>query len=188
MSLQYGLLGLLNYSDMTGYELDKTFQDSLSHFWRGQRSQIYRELNKMEEMGWLSSRIHFQEDKPNQRIYSITEKGKEALAAWLDPEAELEFSPMRNEMLMHVFFSGQNKIEDNIRWLKRVEQRYLEQYKSLQDMEKVIHSYSCEVNTDMDSMYWMLTGKYGLAYNQMHLEWVRNSIAELEQYLEQEKE
>lgn len=30
MSLKYGLLGLLNHEDMTGYELSKAFKDSLS--------------------------------------------------------------------------------------------------------------------------------------------------------------
>lgn len=47
MSLSHGLLGLLNYTDMTGYDLAKTFQDSLCYFWQAQTSQVYRELNKM---------------------------------------------------------------------------------------------------------------------------------------------
>ena len=34
MSLKHGLLGLLNYGSMTGYELDKIFRDSLSFFWQ----------------------------------------------------------------------------------------------------------------------------------------------------------
>lgn len=59
MSLKYGLLSLLNYGDMTGYELSKEFDDSLGFFWQAQISQIYRELNTMEKCGWLKSKITF---------------------------------------------------------------------------------------------------------------------------------
>ncbi len=48
MALKQGLLGLLNYGEMTGYELAKAFNDSLSFFWQAQTSQIYRELNQLE--------------------------------------------------------------------------------------------------------------------------------------------
>ena len=39
MALKQGLLGLLNYGEMTGYELAKAFNDSLSFFWQAQTSQ-----------------------------------------------------------------------------------------------------------------------------------------------------
>lgn len=57
MSLPHGLLGLLNYKDMTGYKLSRTFDDSLSFFWKAQASQIYRELDRMETWGWLTSHV-----------------------------------------------------------------------------------------------------------------------------------
>ena len=55
MALKQGLLGLLNYGEMTGYELAKVFNDSLSFFWQAQTSQIYRELNQLEAEGLLHS-------------------------------------------------------------------------------------------------------------------------------------
>ena len=45
VSLKHGLLGLLNYQPMTGYELDKEFKESLAYFWQAKPQQIYRELN-----------------------------------------------------------------------------------------------------------------------------------------------
>ena len=68
MSLKHGLLGLLNYSSMTGYELDKAFKVSLSFFWQAKTSQIYRELDAMETNGWLSSQRIIQSEKPNKRV------------------------------------------------------------------------------------------------------------------------
>lgn len=47
--LKHGILGLLNYGDMTGYEIMKVFRDSLSFFWTANTSQIYRELNTLKK-------------------------------------------------------------------------------------------------------------------------------------------
>ena len=84
MSLKHGLLGLLNYGNMTGYDIDRTFKDSLFLFWQAQTSQIYRELNTMEKLGWLTSEIVIQTDKPNKKLYSITGAGKQELSNWLN--------------------------------------------------------------------------------------------------------
>ena len=42
--LKHGILGLLNYHSLTGYEIMEVFRDSLNFFWSAQTSQIYREL------------------------------------------------------------------------------------------------------------------------------------------------
>ncbi|MGI6258067.1 MAG: PadR family transcriptional regulator [Anaerovoracaceae bacterium] len=86
MALKHGLLGLLTYGSATGYELNKRFQDSLSFFWKGSTSQIYRELNAMEGMGWLTSEYVIQKGKPNKRVYTITEEGRTELRGWISAE------------------------------------------------------------------------------------------------------
>lgn len=47
--LKHGVLGLLNYADMTGYEIREIFNKSLNFFWQAQSSQIYRELRTLEK-------------------------------------------------------------------------------------------------------------------------------------------
>ncbi|MDR0221438.1 MAG: PadR family transcriptional regulator, partial [Lachnospiraceae bacterium] len=83
MSLKHGLLGLLSYGRMTGYELDKAFKDSLNFFWQAQTSQIYRELKAMEKAGWLTSEIVFQTSKPNKKLYAITDSGRLEFHRWI---------------------------------------------------------------------------------------------------------
>ena len=51
--LKHGILGLLNYGDMSGYEIREVFKDSLNYFWTAQTSQIYRELGVLEKNGWI---------------------------------------------------------------------------------------------------------------------------------------
>src|SRR5262249_19647956 len=106
MSLQYALLGLLNHSDMTGYDLKKMFDVSIHNFWYASVSQIYRELNALEGKGFLSSIIQPQADRPDKRIYSITEEGKAAFLDWIK-NVPREFSrEKRDEFSLRIFFAS----------------------------------------------------------------------------------
>lgn len=100
--LKHGILGLLNYGNMTGYEIREIFNKSLNFFWQAQSSQIYRELHTLEKNGWITMTTVEQSDKPNKNICSITESGKVELLRWLCSEnAGME---IRLPLLMQVFF------------------------------------------------------------------------------------
>jgi len=49
MSLEYAILGFLNYHPYTGYDLKKIFDNSVQHFWVADQSQIYRTLIHLTE-------------------------------------------------------------------------------------------------------------------------------------------
>ena len=66
--LRYGILGLLNYSDMNGYEILETFRHSLNHFWNAQKSQVYRELIVLENAGYISGIWVEQNGKPDKKM------------------------------------------------------------------------------------------------------------------------
>ena len=78
--------GLLNYGDMSGYEIREVFKDSLNYFWTAQTSQIYRELGVLEKNGWIVKQTIEQDGKPNKNICSITDDGRQELQHWLDIE------------------------------------------------------------------------------------------------------
>ncbi len=55
MSLGHAILGFLHEHPRTGYTLKKEqFDGSVAHIWPAQLPQIYRELERMEEMGWIT--------------------------------------------------------------------------------------------------------------------------------------
>ena len=182
MSLQYGILGILNYADMTGYELGKAFDASLSYFWQAQTSQIYRELNKMEESKWLTSRIEVQTDKPNKRIYSITETGKEKLQNWLQGDIPKELIPTRSELLMRLFFSAQNDVADNIKTLRTIAENYRRQGEEMAEVNDSIAEYQSFAKSKEDLLYWDMTAEFGRAYSNMCQEWAAQCIKRLEEY------
>ena len=59
--LKHGILGLLNYYNLTGYEIMEVFRDSLNFFWNAQTSQIYRELQGLEQKGWVQKTVVLQQ-------------------------------------------------------------------------------------------------------------------------------
>ncbi|MDP4093936.1 MAG: PadR family transcriptional regulator, partial [Bacillota bacterium] len=83
MSLKHALLGFLNYQSMTGYQLKKHFDESVSNFWSVSLSQIYPTLNQMSEQGLLTVEVIQQDTAPNAKVYQITDSGKEELLKWL---------------------------------------------------------------------------------------------------------
>ena len=75
--LKHGILGLLNYGDMTGYEIMEVFRDYLNYFWDAKTSQIYRELQSLEQKELARKTVVEQTGKPDKNVYSITPSGKE---------------------------------------------------------------------------------------------------------------
>jgi PadR family transcriptional regulator, regulatory protein AphA len=125
MSLDFAILGFLKKSPATGYELQKKIEKSINHFWTSTQSQIYRTLNRMEEEALIISEIHYQDEKPNKKVYSITKEGNDELIKWLS--TPITIPSHRNPFLVQLFFSGNiNKktIKSNLlHYKKEMEQR-----------------------------------------------------------------
>lgn len=82
-TLSYGLLGLLARRSCTGYDLMLQLQT----FWQAKHSQIYPLLAKLEQEGYVQFTRVEQSDKPDKKIYSITDKGRAMLKEWLTEPA-----------------------------------------------------------------------------------------------------
>lgn len=182
MSLKHGLLGLLNYGSLTGYELDKAFKASLSFFWQAKTSQIYRELDGMESNGWLVSERVIQSEKPNKRVYTITESGKKELSHWLSLPEEDIVDAMRTKsaFLMRVFFAGETSDAESLAMLRSYREKCLESLNGMSAGHTVISEYGAIVGDERKAKYWELTVLYGEAFCEAGLNWADQAIAILE--------
>lgn len=182
MSLKHGILGLLNYMPMTGYELNKAFNDSLGFFWSAQQSQIYRELSALESSALLQSTIEVQTGKPNRRVYEVTEKGKEELAQWLSSETPPHFLPAKNNILIRLFFSASRGKGENIKMLGEIITRYRDRADHLRTAADNIGDYAKLIDSRHDdALYWELAEDFGRLFDEMCIQWAENSIEKLEQ-------
>ncbi|MEY9401613.1 DNA-binding PadR family transcriptional regulator [Bradyrhizobium japonicum] len=82
MALGDAILACLTERPMTGYELAKTFDSSIGFFWKADHQQIYRELSKLRDRGFIQGREVVQSGKPNKLIYTLTPEGRTALRHW----------------------------------------------------------------------------------------------------------
>jgi len=82
VALGDAILVCLTERPMTGYELAKTFDSSIGFFWKADHQQIYRELTKLRERGYVQGREVVQSGKPNKLVYRLTAEGKAALRHW----------------------------------------------------------------------------------------------------------
>ena len=176
--LKHGILGLLHYHEMTGYEINTVFRDSLHYFWNAQTSQIYRELRTLEQKGWVCKCCVPQRGKPDKNVYSVTAEGREELIRWLS-EGGPDMVP-RVPLLMKVFFMGERSREENIRYFQGLKS-YCEIFlESLGAAPGHIAEYGSYLDDREKALYWQMTVDYGLRHLQMHLEWAESCIARLQ--------
>ena len=183
MSLKHGLLGLLNYGEMSGYELNKAFKESLHFFWQAQTSQIYRELSTMEKSGWLTSKIIFQTDKPNKKMYCLTDSGRTELKNWLfQDNFESEFQ-VRSIFLMKLFFSDIKNTEENIAMFKAYREKCIKELEDLERTDTIIEHYEQKVDEKKAAVYWGLTARFGEIHLRACLDFANEAIKTLEELL-----
>jgi DNA-binding PadR family transcriptional regulator len=81
----WAVLGVLSFpgEDRSGYEVKSWADRSLRFFyWSPALSQIYRELKKLESIGYVTSYTAPQDELRNKRLYRLTETGRVAVANW----------------------------------------------------------------------------------------------------------
>lgn len=181
MSLQNALLGLLSYRSMTGYDLKKLFDASISNFWYASLSQIYRELGVLEDKGFLTSTIEQQNDRPDKKIYSITETGRTAFKDWMKNFPEKISKEKRDEFTLRVFFGSNLSKEEMAVEFKRFRKEKEDQINEVKNLYLLSDKMgSMTESFQAEKLYW----KFVLRRAQMTLEtmivWANECLEELE--------
>ena len=177
MSLDYAILGFLRYQPFSGYDLKKMFDSSVQHFWAADQSQIYRTLNRLTEQGLAEMEKQVQEDRPDRKVYSITEAGQAALKEWLS--APPPMGAPHSAPLVQVFFAAQlsdeellAKFEGFAAMMRATLQRY-------EDVPEQIKIYQQQIPSQREHYFWMLTLDNGMRGMRANLEWAEAIIQQL---------
>ena len=83
-------LGLLSMGEATGYDLKKMFEDgSIGSIVEASFGSIYPALTRLTEEGLVSCREESKDRRPDRKVYSITEKGRDSFStSLLEPISE----------------------------------------------------------------------------------------------------
>lgn len=83
VALPHAILVSLSEQSGSGYELARRFDRSIGFFWSATHQQIYRTLRVMEDHGWVDATPVVQQGRPDKKVYTVAEAGRDELARWL---------------------------------------------------------------------------------------------------------
>ncbi len=174
MSLEHAILGFLNYAPMSGYDLKKAFDTSVRHFWPADQSQIYRTLKELTERGWVTVEVVPQEDRPNRKVYHLTDAGREELRRWL--ATPLPPEELRVPWLIQVFFVGQLTDAEIIALLEEHAAELRARLRQYDRVPQQAAAYAEAIQSPREVFFWALTLDYGVRMTRAALEWLEEKI------------
>lgn len=174
MSISYAIMAGLVNSPKTGYELSKGFQGSIGFFWNATHQQIYRELERIHQLGWTTVDIEPQAGKPDRKIYSLTKSGRDELRRWV--ESPTDDAASRDPLLVKLFvghIADRKKLITDLEHKQQAHERQLEQYRSLESQ----HFNQKKLTANLRFQHFTL--RHGILYEEGWLTWCREVIQDL---------
>jgi len=180
MSLRDAVLAALLEGESSGYDLAKGFDASVANFWPATPQQLYRELDRLAEDGLIRARVVHQERRPNKRMFSLTEAGREAIRQFTAKAPKP--SVIRDELLIKVQASDagdmsavRELIVDRLRWASAKSQRY-ERLRA-----RMLDGRSEEEYLDQaDRIGPYLTLIRGISFEEENIRWAEHALAVIE--------
>jgi DNA-binding PadR family transcriptional regulator len=100
-TLGYAILGLLSREALSGYDLTGRMKGRVGYFWSARHSQIYPELARLEDGGFVTHSVVEQRERPDKKVYEITAAGLAALKEWVVRPPEPK--PSRDELVLKAY-------------------------------------------------------------------------------------
>ena len=185
----YGMLGLLAlWGPLSGYDLKHLCDYSLAPMWGVVQSQVYKELRRMQALGWVEMEREEQESRPDRKVYSITEKGYAALRSWQAQPPDV--FQIRDELLLKVLFgsfASPNDLARNLRNSIVEHEMHLLGYRqsglslptkgAFRHENKRPNPYS---DTSQDDPYLRLIARFAIEFEKTYLRWLYEALEVVE--------
>lgn len=168
MSLRFALLGALADMPRTGYALLKHFEQSLAYAWPASHSQIYPELARLLEEGFIEQT----ESGPRgSRTYALTGAGLAEVRRWLrDTEPDRR---VRSDAALRTFFLWLLDPDEAADQLER-ERAYWRGV--LEELERIRTE---PTGQDRKARAFRIALEGGIRGVEVRLEWLDSAIAEI---------
>jgi DNA-binding PadR family transcriptional regulator len=177
-TLGYALLGLLSHESLSGYDLSRRLVRPISYFWSAQRSHIYPELARLEARGLVTHERIEQKDRPDKKVYTITEAGREVVRHWVTRPPEQYAS--RDALVLKAYFLSMADPQEAIQLFREEERRHAEQLALYE--ARLDYAIAEGHNTSLEDPWFgnFLALKRGVGYERDYAEWCRFVADEIE--------
>jgi DNA-binding PadR family transcriptional regulator len=129
VSVRHSLLALLSAGPMHGYGLKTEFEAATGDVWPLNVGQVYTTLGRLERDGLVAT----EEDADGQKVYEITEAGRDELSRWFETPVPREVIP-RQELAIKLVFAMRSGAADVAVVLQR---QRVATVRALQDITRV---------------------------------------------------
>lgn len=172
-TLGYAVLGLLSREELSGYDLKRWMERPLGYFWSARHSQIYPELARLEEDGFVTHEVVEQSGKPDKKVYRITAEGLEALKAWATQPPVSR--PVRDELTLKAYSVWLTDEEKAARLFSEEGLRHEEQLAHYEELRAWMEDEHGQELRRPDSPWFAsyATLRRGIGYEKEYAEWCR---------------
>jgi DNA-binding PadR family transcriptional regulator len=171
---KYAILGMLSIEPMSGYDIKKEVEKSISNFWTESYGQIYPVLRNLIAEKLVTKTVEREAGKPDRHVYALTARGRNELRRWL----RQGFAPkiQRDEFLLKLFFGEEIGPRANIvhvEQFRELQRGLLQKYGAVE--KEITRAYADNSNAP----YWLMTVRYGKQLSRALLRWCNKTLAEL---------
>ena len=163
---RYALLGMLSIRAMSGYDIKKLIETSISNFWTESYGQIYPMLKTLVAEKLVTRKTEKQAGKPDRHVYALTAAGRRVLREWLTRPATPKVA--RNELLLKLFFGEEIPASASLAHIAEFRQRQrelLERYAAIESEIRTKHK------ANPNAPFWLITVAYGRRESEALLRW-----------------
>jgi DNA-binding PadR family transcriptional regulator len=172
-TLEYGLLGLIGMSPLTGYDVHKVFASTpLAHF-SSSPGAIYPALRRLARVGLLEARLDTAKEARPRRVFSLTAAGERALDLWLHrPVTREEFVRGEGAPVLRFSLAGGRLSREEIL-------AYLETYQqAVAAYLKELYGHA-ELTTGPENLHGRLALYLGIRGFESERDWIKWAAAEI---------
>ncbi|MCU1687376.1 MAG: PadR family transcriptional regulator [Amycolatopsis sp.] len=174
MALEHAILVSLSERSGTGYELTRRFEKSIGLFWQASHQQIYRVLKRMEEAGWIAVDHVEQDGRPDKKVYTVGDPGRDELKRWL---AEPNANAGAREIAVKIRGASFGDPEAVLAEIARHRDVHAERHDAYRHIEKRDFPAPGELSGSALHQYLVLRG--GIRTEQGHLDWFEEVLRAL---------
>jgi DNA-binding PadR family transcriptional regulator len=174
MALSHSILATLvgRGKPCSGYDLAKEFNSSVGFYWKTTHQQIYRELAKLEVEKMVTSELIRQKDRPDKKIYCVTEAGRDSLIKWIAQPSQP--SPIKEDMLVKMFVGFLVPKEMLMEELEQLKIIHEEKLRLFREYEKKF--FSDVKSLQVKGKYRYLNLRSGISFETAHIKWCEEAI------------
>jgi DNA-binding PadR family transcriptional regulator len=176
MALSHAILSVLIDCPCSGYDLAKQFDQSVGFFWSASHQQIYRELTKLEEQGYLQGEVIPQAGRPDKKCYHVTDHGHAFLQNWMAEPSDIP--AIKDDLLVKLYAGAwvtPALLIQELHHHHRLHQERLATYLNIAQTW-----FALPETLERSARYRYLTLQCGIRYETQWLDWFADVLRTLE--------